>query len=87
MAKYKIVIKKPAEKFLAGIPIKFSDKIVLKIYELGANPRPQGVKKLAGGDNLYRVRVADYRIVYSIHDQVLTVEIIRIGHRKDVYDF
>ena len=52
---------------------------------LAANPRPKGVKKLSGPDDLYRIRVGDYRIVYQIHDDRLIVLVVRIGHRKDVY--
>ncbi len=52
---------------------------------LAVNPRPKGVKKLSGLDDLYRIRVGDYRIVYQIHDDRLIVLVVRIGHRKDVY--
>ncbi len=52
---------------------------------LAANPRPKGVKKLTGLDNLYRIRAGDYRIVYQIRDDRLIVLVVRIGHRKDVY--
>ncbi len=53
---------------------------------LSSNPRPKGCKKLQGYDNVYRVRYSDYRIVYTVNDDVLVVEIIHIGNRKDVYD-
>ena len=85
MAAYKLIIHKSAQKFLGGIPVKVADKIVLKIYALKNEPRPAGVKKLAGSLNLYRIRIADYRVVYSIYDNILTIEVIRIGNRKDVY--
>lgn len=85
MATYKIVFKKPAEKVLSVIPKKFAEKILLKIYALKEEPRPQGVKKLAGNLNYYRIRIGDYRVIYSVHENILTIEIIRIGHRKDVY--
>mgnify|MGYP001580816136 FL=1 len=52
---------------------------------LAATPRPKGVKKLTGTDDLYRIRVGDYRIVYQIHDDRLIVLVVRIGHRRDVY--
>ena len=55
-----------------------------RLDELGENPRPPGSKKLAGAD-FWRTRVGDYRIVYSIEDQVLMVLVIRIGHRREVY--
>jgi mRNA interferase RelE/StbE len=51
---------------------------------LGKNPRPVGYKKLKGRDG-YRIRVANYRIIYEIIDQQLIVEVIALGHRKDIY--
>ena len=55
------------------------------IDQLAENPRPQGCKKLKGDDNLWRVRAGDYRIVFSIHDDLLLVLVIRIAHRREVY--
>ncbi|MFC0776288.1 type II toxin-antitoxin system RelE family toxin [Terrimonas alba] len=55
------------------------------IYSLADNPRPHGYKKLKGRD-AYRIRSGDYRIIYSIFDKILTVEVIAIGHRKDIYE-
>jgi mRNA interferase RelE/StbE len=52
---------------------------------LASNPRPHGVKKLQGDENLWRIRVGAYRIVYEIHDDRLVVLVIRIGDRKDIY--
>jgi mRNA interferase RelE/StbE len=82
---YKIIFKKTAEKNLGKLPGSISERIVLKIKALKENPRQQGVKKLAGSTNLYRIRIGDYRVIYSIFEQVLIIEIIRVGHRKDVY--
>ncbi len=82
---YKIVFKKTAGKDLERLPNSISERITLKIYALQKEPRPQGVKKLAGSENLYRIRIGDYRVIYSIFENVLIIEIIRIGHRKDVY--
>ena len=55
------------------------------IYKLADNPRPKGFKKLKGREG-YRIRVADYRIIYAIFDDILVVDIIDLGHRKEVYD-
>jgi mRNA interferase RelE/StbE len=60
-------------------------RISAKIDSLKTNPRPSGVEKLSGEEDLYRVRVGDYRILYQIHDRILLVLILRIGHRQDVY--
>jgi len=52
---------------------------------LAADPRPAGAKKLAGGGGEWRVRTGDYRVVYEIHDQVLVVLVVAVGHRRDIY--
>jgi mRNA interferase RelE/StbE len=49
------------------------------------NPRPPGVLKMSGADNLWRIRIGDYRVVYEIHDERLIVLVLRVAHRKDVY--
>lgn len=56
-----------------------------KIQELEENPRPFGLKKLVAEENLYRIRVGDYRIIYQIQDKILLILVIKIGHRKDIY--
>jgi mRNA interferase RelE/StbE len=63
----------------------YAGAIVKALKGLESNPRPFGCKKLAGSKNAYRIRAGIYRIVYTIEDDVLTVEIIKIGHRSRVY--
>ena len=53
---------------------------------LATNPFPSGCIKLSGSDRAYRIRVGDYRIIYEFLDEILTIEVIKIGHRRDVYD-
>lgn len=84
MASYSIQIKRSAAKELEQIPEQSRRQIVKRIAALENNPRPAGVEKLTGED-LYRIRQGDYRVVYSIADNVLIVLVIRIGHRRDVY--
>ena len=60
-------------------------KVLESVKSLSANPRPAGVRKLAGAENSYRIRCGDYRIVYTIQDRKLVVEIIRVGHRSNIY--
>ncbi|MEZ0486223.1 type II toxin-antitoxin system RelE family toxin [Fibrella aquatica] len=85
MASYSITIAKSAEKELAKLPIDVIDRIQLAVNALAIEPRPTNCKKLKGFKNLYRIRSGDYRIVYSIEDQVLSIEVVRIGNRKDIY--
>ncbi len=84
MAKYEISLKKSALKELEGIPKKELQKILKKIKALSSNPRPQGSQKLSHREQ-YRFRQGDYRIIYSIRDDNLTVHIIKVGHRKEIY--
>ncbi len=83
--KYTIEISKTAEKQLKKIPKEYQGRIVNSILSLGNNPYPYGYKKLSGFDDVYRVRVADYRIVYSVEDKRLVIIVLKLGHRKDIY--
>lgn len=85
--KYTIVISKSAEKELNNLPLKDFLSIDKKILALADNPHPAGVRKLTGYKYHYRLRSGKYRIVYTIRDKQLLIEIIRVGHRKDVYNF
>ena len=84
MAAYKVYFKESVEKDFTAIPKKDLVKILRRIRALSENPRPSGCEKLTGHER-YRVRQGRYRIVYSIEDAVLTVWIVKVGHRKDVY--
>ena len=83
MAKYKITVKKSAAKELQDIPKKDLRKIIKRIRSLAGHPRPVGSQKLSAQDQ-YRVRQGDYRIVYSIDDEGLIVDIVKIGHRREI---
>ena len=82
---YRVELIPEAERSLAAIPVKHQRQIAKKIDLLTENPRPLGCKKLQGADHLYRVASGVYRIVYQIHDNTLTVLVVRIADRKDVY--
>lgn len=83
---YSISIKTTALKELEKVPKTYAIKITNSINKLAQDPRPPGVKKLKGTDEtLYRVRVGDYRIIYSVEDKIQIIEVTRIGHRKDIY--
>lgn len=84
MAKYNLTIKQSAAKELADIPKKDLLKVIKRIQLLCENPRPIGSQKLSARQQ-YRVRQGDYRIVYSIKDKELLVDIVKIGHRREVY--
>ena len=84
MASYSLRVKKSAEKELRSVPTTDLPRIVRRIHALATEPRPHGSEKLSGEDN-YRVRQGDWRIVYSIDDTAQMIEIVKIGHRRDVY--
>ena len=86
MASYRIEWKSSAAKELKKLDRDTLQKILRVVESLATEPRPDSVKKLAGAEHTYRIRSGDYRIVYSIHDKMLLVEVIRIGHRSNVYN-
>jgi mRNA interferase RelE/StbE len=73
-----------AAKELEGVPTKDRQRIVRRIEALAAEPRPAGAEKLSGDDK-YRIRQGDYRILYEIQDAQLVVVVVRIGNRREVY--
>lgn len=81
---YTIYIRKSAQKALAKIASPFQDHIIQAIRNLARTPRPAGVKKLSGRD-AQRIRVGDYRVIYEIDDDRILIEVVAIGHRRDVY--
>lgn len=86
MAKYRLKIKRSAEKELEALPSPIIVKIQTEVLLLADNPFPAGYKKLKGFKAMYRIRIGDYRVIYTVHHQIITIEILKIGHRKDVYD-
>ena len=84
MAEYKVYFRESVEKDFRAIPKKDVSKILHRIESLAVAPRPLGGEKLTGQER-YRVRQGQYRIVYSVQDKEFTVWIVKVGHRKNVY--
>ena len=84
MAAYKIFFKKSVKKDISTLPQKDLKRILQKIESLMDDPRPVGCEKLSGQEK-YRLRQGTYRIIYSIQDNELTVWVVKVGHRKEVY--
>jgi mRNA interferase RelE/StbE len=83
---YQIIIKPAVKKELKKLSPSIVTPISIKIDNLAKNPRPPGCKKLVNNeDELWRVRVGDYRILYTIDDKIRIVDIVNIGNRRDVY--
>jgi len=81
---YQIIIKRSAEKELDALSARTRTRLVGHLLTLQFNPRPVGIKKLQGEDG-FRLRVGDYRILYTIDDHMKLVTIFAIGHRREVY--
>jgi mRNA interferase RelE/StbE len=83
---YRVTLKSSAEKEFFRLPEPISVRIFTRIKTLGTDPRPQGCKKLRGGHDAWRIRVGDYRVIYTIDDKEKNVKVTRIGHRREVYE-
>ena len=86
MGKYSVELKPSARKELERLPAKLIERIFPKLEGLEVEPRPAGCKKLKGGQLEWRIRVGDYRVVYTIDDVKLKVSVTRIRHRSEVYE-
>jgi len=84
VASYSVRIKRSAARELEAVPLKDRRRIVHRIEALGTDPRPQGCEKLSGEDK-YRLRQGDYRILYEVVDRELIVTVVKVGNRRDVY--
>jgi len=82
---YEVIIKKRMLKSLDKIPAVYLSSIKEAVNNLANNPRPFGSVKLLVFENTYRIRAGIYRIIYTIEDEILTVEVVKIDHRRSVY--
>lgn len=84
VTKYDVSITASAAKAIRKVHPAVAKRLKAAILALGTDPRPEGVKKVAGRE-AYRVRVGDYRVIYTIVDSELVITVIRVGHRNDIY--
>jgi len=83
---YSLSIKPSAAKELQSISDKATlTRLIEKVKSLATQPHPSGSEKLAGRPNLYRVRQGNYRVIYSVDDEARVIDVVKVGHRKDVY--
>ncbi len=82
---YRIEFAPKAERDFKALDKPIQSRLARRINSLAENPFPQGIRKLAGEDTLYRLRVGDYRIIYQVQGKRLVILIVGIGHRADVY--
>jgi mRNA interferase RelE/StbE len=85
MRSYEVEISRTAERQLRQLPAQDQLRVARAMVALGRGPSPRGVRKLTGYDDVYRLRVGRYRVLYSVEERRLVIIILKIGHRKDVY--
>ncbi len=85
MGRYEVDVSRTAEKQLRKLPRDDQERVVRRILLLAEDPFPQGARRLTGYDDVYRVRVGRYRILYSVARRQLVIIILKVGHRKDPY--
>jgi mRNA interferase RelE/StbE len=85
MVKYDITFARSARKELEALDAEFVNRIFPKIESLSGNPRPHNCIKLQGSRNLWRMRVGNYRVIYTINDNTRLIDIIAVRHRRDAY--
>lgn len=82
---YRVDFTTAAAREVDKLPRRVRDRLLDAIEDLGDDPRPHGAKKLVGEKTAWRIRVGDYRVIYDVFDDVLTVTIVRAAHRREVY--
>ncbi|MFP4069784.1 MAG: type II toxin-antitoxin system RelE family toxin [Verrucomicrobiota bacterium] len=85
MGCYNIEWRPSTKKDLKRISKTEVQRIIKAVESLSGQPRPPGSTKLSGSDLTYRIRVGNYRVIYEIHDEIILIEVVKVGHRKDVY--
>ncbi|MCC8406529.1 MAG: type II toxin-antitoxin system RelE/ParE family toxin [Rickettsia endosymbiont of Sceptobius lativentris] len=85
-SEYKIELTPNAQRQLKKLSKQLQQTIIQKLEDLKAIPLPVGIEKLSGIDNLYRLRIGNYRIIYQVEHKILLILVLKIGDRKEVYD-
>lgn len=83
---YRVELAGPVAKQLRKFEHTARRHVLLALQTLSDNPRPSGARKLVGADTAWRIRVGDFRVIYEVDDTILTVLVVRVGHRREVYD-
>jgi mRNA interferase RelE/StbE len=85
MPEYAVNFRRSAEKDLRRLDATVRPRVMRAVEALAGEPRPPGCRKLEGGEDAYRIRVGDYRVIYTVDDAVFVVAVERIRHRREVY--
>lgn len=87
MASYQVEWKRSARKELRRLPQDVIRRVIEAVDQLAQTPFPAGAIKLSGAEHTYRLRVGEYRVIYTVEQNILFIEIIRVRHRRDAYRF
>lgn len=82
---YTVELTKAASRELKKLERPIQVRLIDALEDLANDPRPDGVKKLSGSDDLWRIRVGNYRVIYTIQDEIVLVTVVRVRHRRDAY--
>jgi mRNA interferase RelE/StbE len=82
---YRVELSKAAERQFKGLSRRVQARLTSRIDRLAEDPRPPGSKRLSGAQDLYGIRIGDYRVIYAIQHEVLLVLLLKVGHRREVY--
>jgi mRNA interferase RelE/StbE len=85
MASYRIEVSATAEKQLKKLGPDARIRVIRAVQALASEPRPPGCRKLQGYDDVYRIRIGTYRVLYSIDDTRIVIIVLKVAHRRDVY--
>ena len=85
MTTLRIQVSRTAERALSKLPVDGREGVVRAIQALAQNPFPAGCRRLTGYDDVFRIRVGPYRVLYSVNAGALIVIVLKVGHRKNVY--
>lgn len=83
---YRVELTSAASRQVRKLPRPARDRVLSAVGDLSDEPRPHGARKLVGEQTAWRIRVGDYRVIYDVHDEKLTVTVVRAAHRREVYD-
>jgi mRNA interferase RelE/StbE len=84
--RYRVEFTTAAAKELRKLDAGFRRRLLVGIGDLEADPRPAGCKKLVGAEDAWRIRIGDYRVIYELADDVLLVTVVRVAHRREIYE-
>lgn len=83
--KYRVVYGESVRREIRRLDKAVQKRIHAAANALGADPRPPGCRKMIGYSSRWRIRVGDYRVVYDVHDDIVTIHVAKVGHRSDIY--